>query len=217
MGHVGHACLIVAALVVACGRSDGSPPRPLDGAHVRLLGRSSPLPVSKRNDLAAMTADYACTFDSYELQIVCAARGGKDVARFGREGGSPGELRRSGTLVSGPGETVGFVDTRNKRVSLFSRAGYVGELPRPGTLSPAAELSEDSTFTGHGFPALSGPPVLTVSNVDLGRSPDHVNWEVRLEFDPRELESSDVPVSHRPSRQRRSASGDAGVESRDRG
>lgn len=193
MRHDGRVCLLLTALLVACDRGESSPPRPLEDARVRLLGSSPPLPVSADNDLAAVTGDYACTFDTYEVQIVCAARGGERVARFGREGGGPGELRDLGTLVSGPHGTAAFVDSRNRRISLFSSDGYVGQLPLPSGLLLAGDLPADSTFTGHGFPAVGGPPVLTVVNVRQHR--DSINWEVRLEFDPQELGSEGVSLA----------------------
>lgn len=185
--------LLLTALLVACDRGEQAPPRPLDDASVRLLGSSPPLPVSADNDLAAVTGDYACAFDTYEVQIVCAARGGERVARFGREGGGPGELRDLGALVSGPHGTAAFVDSRNRRISLFSADGYVGQLPDPSGLRLAADLPEDSTFTGQGFPAIGGPPVLTVVNVRQHR--DSVNWKVILEFDPQELGSPGMLIS----------------------
>jgi len=193
MRHSGCVYLLLTATLTACDRFEQSPPRPLDEVGLRLLGSSPPLPVSADNNLAAVTADYACTFDSYEVQIACAARGGEDVVRFGREGGGPGELGELGTLVSGPGGTVAFVDPRNQRISLFSTSGYVGQLPLPPNLLLAADLSEDSTLTGHGFPAFAGPPLLTVVNVREHR--DNVNWEVRLEFDPQELGSEKVSLA----------------------
>ena len=182
--------LLLTTLLVACDRGEHPPPRPLDGARVRLLGSSPPLPPSADIHFPAMTSQYACTFDTYEVQIACAARGGEEIARFGREGGGPGELGNIGELVSGPGETVASVDVRNRRISLFSQAGFVGDWPRRDVPPIAGDLPEDSTFTGHGFPAFAGPPVLTIANVHIGKHRHSVNWQVRLEFDPREVPSS---------------------------
>ncbi len=66
-------------------------------------------------------------------------------------------------------------------------------MPLPDGLWLAADLPADSTFTGQGFPAFGGPPVLTVVNARQRR--DSINWQVRLEFDPQELGSEQVSMA----------------------
>jgi len=60
--------------------------RHLAEARVQLLGRSAPPSTSSRDEFAAVFPGYAWAFDSYEVQVVCAALGGSDMTRFGGKG-----------------------------------------------------------------------------------------------------------------------------------
>lgn len=184
--------LLLLGALTSCGQETQSPPRSLAPSVVTFTASSPPLPLSLSNGMAEASPYYACTFDSYEMQIACAARGGERVDRFGREGRGPGELGSFGMLVGGPNETAGFIDRVNQRVTLFSAEGYSGELRLPPRLLVFADdVGPDSTFTVHSFPGIGGPPVL---NIFYTREhPDSANWRLRLEFDPQELDAGPDP------------------------
>lgn len=191
LSRVGLFYVLLTALF-SCDRDEHAPPRPLDDSVIAFAGSSPPLPLSLSDDLTEVYPDYVCTFDSFEVQIACAARGGREVDRFGREGRGPGELGGLGMLVGGPDETAGFIDIRNQRITLFSAAGYVGELRKPaGLLVFADDIAPDSTYMVHNFPGTGGPPVLNILNTR--EHPDSGNWRLRLEFDPRELDANPDP------------------------
>lgn len=97
----------------------------------------------------------ACVIDAYEVQVRCVDRSGDVVGVFGREGEGPGEFGWLYTLVGGPNNTVGAVDNRLHRFSVFEPSGIlVSEVLLPGEahiLNPVRRFS--TTIEGVSFVA----------------------------------------------------------------
>lgn len=75
----------------------------------------------------------ACVIDSYEVRVRCVDRSGDVVGVFGGEGEGPGEFSWLTKLVGGPNNTVGTIDNRLNRLSVFESSGVlVSEVLLPG-------------------------------------------------------------------------------------
>lgn len=71
--------------------------------------------------------DRACVMDSYESQVVCGGVAWRDIVRVGREGQGPGEFRAlTGVAVHGS-EQVAVTDLGNRRLTLLTLDGRVGQ------------------------------------------------------------------------------------------
>ena len=77
----------------------------------------------------------ACVSEYYEVRVRCLSRDGSIVGVFGREGEGPGEFESLGSLVGGMDGTVGVVDYRANRFSVFEPTGtLVTSVPIPGAV-----------------------------------------------------------------------------------
>ena len=92
------------------------------------------VPLSAAGDIALMSDEAtACVIDSYEVRVRCVDRSGDVVGVFGREGEGPGEFGWLANLVGGPDNTVGTMDHRLNRFSVFEPSGVlVSEVLLPG-------------------------------------------------------------------------------------
>ena len=122
----------VAALLAfagACGQGDAAG----DAIFTPEVIGTVVLPLSE-SDRVALLADErtACAIDSYEGQIRCVDSEGAVVGVFGRKGEGPGEFGRPGYLARGEEGTVGVVDARLGRFTVFEPSGaYLSEVKLP--------------------------------------------------------------------------------------
>lgn len=80
--------------------------------------------------------DTVCVIDSYSVQVACAGRGAPFHA-FGKEGAGPGEFRVPLSLVRGPDGTLGVVDGKLSRLTVFRPSGaLVTDVSLPFLFSP---------------------------------------------------------------------------------
>ena len=136
-------------LATACGQADSADP-----TFTPELITSTTLPPSE-NDQVALLADErtACVIDSYEVRVRCVDGEGTVVGVFGREGEGPGEFARPAYLARGDEETVGVMDLRLSRFTIFEPSGaYVSDVITP-----------DALFT----PVSSFGDVLTGASADM--------------------------------------------------
>ena len=110
---------------------------------------TSRAPLSQNSRVALVNQATACVIESFEHRIYCADRNDVPVGVFGREGEGPGEFRRPTRLIRGPDETIGVVDPRLARMTVFDLTGtQVGEVRLPGSTFVDAALFFSSTLIG---------------------------------------------------------------------
>ena len=123
----------VLALAVAMGCSDQQAPN----YHVfePALVASTPVPLDAGNIALLADERTACVSEYYEKRIRCVDPDGSIVGVFGREGEGPGEFTGVSSLVGGMDGTVGVVDYRTNRFSVFEPTGaLVTAVPIPGAV-----------------------------------------------------------------------------------
>ena len=109
------------------------------------------VPLSQGGSIALLSDENtACVIDTYEVQVRCVDRNGDAVGVFGREGEGPGEFSWPHRLVGGPNNTVGTVDDRLQRFSVFEPTGVLtSEVLYPGDahlMNPVGRFT--TTFAG---------------------------------------------------------------------
>ena len=113
-----QAALVATLIAAACGE-------PADVAfHPIKLDplASAPSPLSVRSGLTLLASGAACVIDSYWHRVNCIDPGGESV-EFGAEGEGPGEFTFPGDVLRGPSGTIGVVDRRLQRLSMFAASG----------------------------------------------------------------------------------------------
>jgi len=133
---------LLVATVLAGGAFDGISAQTLVPERIGTVE----VPLSQGGSIALMSDEKtACVIDSYEMQVRCVDRSGDVVGVFGREGEGPGEFGWLYRLVGGPNNTVGTVDNRLQRFSVFEPLGaLVSEVALPGEaliMNPARRFS----------------------------------------------------------------------------
>ena len=113
-----HAALVTTLLAAACSESADVTLQPIE---LDALA-SAPSPLSVRSGVTLLPAGAACVIDSYGHRVTCLDPGGESV-EFGAEGEGPGEFTFPGDVLRGPSSTIGVVDRRLRRLSLFSASG----------------------------------------------------------------------------------------------
>lgn len=167
--------ILCLALTLSCGVADGiSAPNMV----AERMGTVR-VPWSSNSSIALLSDEStACVIDSYEVRVQCVDRSGDMVGVFGRKGEGPGEFGSLSKLVGGPDNTVGTVDTRLNRFSVFDPSGVlVTEVALPGaafTLNPVTRFSTTLvgvsivTFDPYVIEAGAGPGgLLAMFEVDL--------------------------------------------------
>lgn len=110
--------LVTTLLTAACGE-----PAAVEFQPIRLHPvASAPSPLSVRSGLTLLADGAACVIDSYRHRVSCIDPGGESV-EFGAEGEGPGEFTFPGDVLRGPSGTIGVVDRRLQRLSMFSASG----------------------------------------------------------------------------------------------
>ena len=78
-------------------------------------------PLSESGGVALVSAQVACTIDSFESRIHCTDSRRRTVGAFGREGEGPGEFRGPLWLLRGPDGLVAAFDLGLARLTFLSR------------------------------------------------------------------------------------------------
>ena len=136
-----------------------------------------PSPLSRSSQLTLLAGGAACVIESYRHRATCIDPGGESV-EFGAEGEGPGEFTFPGDVLRGPSGTVGVVDRRLHRLSMFSASGEflasTGGLP--DRFAASRRAVQDGTVLGwyRRSDASSDQPLVQVEiDVATGR----VVWE----------------------------------------
>jgi len=145
--NAGRTTVLLLAITLAGGAFDGISAQTLVPERIGTVQ----VPLSQGGSIALLSDENtACVIDSYEVQVRCFNRSGDVVGVFGREGEGPGEFGWLLRLVGGPNHTVGTVDQRLHRFSVFEPSGVlVGEVLFPGEanlINPVGRFA--TTFAG---------------------------------------------------------------------
>lgn len=149
---VAVSAVVLAGLVAGCSE-DGSRPNARDGVELRLVRDVSTVPeaggepvVYEPRELTSLGSDRAAVLDVGSPRIVVVdVRSGEAVARFGRQGGGPGEIAGGWAhLWEGPAGELMVADPENRRVMRYSASGEL--------------LAERSLATEWGIGAWMGVP-----------------------------------------------------------
>ena len=130
-GRLGPCGVLALALALGCGDRQAPNHQLFEPA----LAATTPVPLDAGS--VALLADErtACVSEYYEVRVRCVDRDGSIVGVFGRAGEGPGEFGSISLLVGGMDGTVGVVDNRANRFSVFEPAGaLVMEVPTPGAM-----------------------------------------------------------------------------------
>ena len=114
---------------------------------------TTPMPLTVSGPIALLADERtACVGEPYESRVRCVDRDGSIVGFFGREGEGPGEFTGLSRLVGGLDGTVGMVDDRANRFSVFKPTGaFVTDVPTPGAargLTPAGPFGATVSMVG---------------------------------------------------------------------
>ena len=121
--RMGRPVTLALAFTVFCGGSASAVAQTLVPERIA----SVQVPLSRSGSIALLSdRNTACVIDSYEVQIRCVNRTGDVIGVFGREGEGPGEFGGLSQLVGGPDNTLGAVDNRHSRYSVFEPIGGPG-------------------------------------------------------------------------------------------
>ena len=176
---------IVSCIVVACAQDRQLCPMST-AADLEPLAQSGSLPYSLNDTFAILDDSTACIVDSYEVRILCGDRNWGRVTALGREGKGPGELSPNGYLVSGPADSVSYVDPGNSRLTVFTPGSAGRSFEWPALVGPAGEWDRSGRLAAYAFPSTpSGTPELRVVTLDLEGK---VLAENKLRFDPGTLD-----------------------------
>ena len=133
------------------------------------LVATTPAPLDAGNIALLADERTACVSEFYEKRIRCVDPDGSIVGVFGREGEGPGEFTGVSSLVGGMDGTVGVVDYRTNRFSVFEPTGalvtavqipgavliptptgrFGGTVSMVGTLSSAARETRQPAGSGY--------------------------------------------------------------------
>ena len=191
--------LVTALLVAACGGPADISLQPIGLDPFA----SAPSPLSVRSGLTLLPGGAACVIDSYWHRVTCTDPVGEPVD-IGAEGEGPGEFTFPGDVLRGPSGTIGVVDRRLHRLSMFSASGEflasTGGLP--ARFSPSRREVKDGTVLGwYRRSDSNGDPPLVQAEIDAATG--RVAWERAFPYE------DDVVSCSTPSRRiSRLANGD---------
>lgn len=124
-------------------------------------------PPSTSDEVVLLEGGAACVIETYWYRVVCADPGGESFT-FGAEGEGPGEFTRPTDILRGPAGTIGVVDGRLNRLSVFSRSG------RFMAASPGLP-----TFLTHAGRSIAGGTMAAgYLELDPGAGPSFVQAEI---------------------------------------
>ena len=102
--------------------------------------------LSQVDDIALVSQQVVCGIDSYETQVRCTDRAGSPVGIFGREGEGPDEFGDLSAIERGPDGTVGIIDLKLNRLSVYTPSGaLVSQAGMPPRFAPHY-VAESSVF-----------------------------------------------------------------------
>ncbi|MYC51517.1 MAG: hypothetical protein F4X47_04270 [Gammaproteobacteria bacterium] len=109
----------------------------------------SNVPFTLNRDIALTSDGSVCVINSFEFQVFCTDQSGNRTSSLGRRGAGPGEFLHPGRLLRGPNDTMGVVDFRLNKMSIFQLSGeLVSEVGLPGTMFSPSVTSFDSSVMG---------------------------------------------------------------------
>ena len=118
----GRTATLWLAIMVAGGAIDGVSAQTLVPERIG----TADVPMSQDGSIALMSDETtACGIDSYEVRVRCIDRSGDVVGVFGHQGRGPGEFQLVTHVVGGPENSVGVVDNRLGRFSVFEPSGVL--------------------------------------------------------------------------------------------
>ena len=100
------------------------------------------VPFSMHLDVALVSEDVACVISSFEPLVYCVDGQRQVVARFGREGEGPGELRRPAYVERGPDGAVAVFDLARAQMTSFRPDGTLVSEARMPVDFVGAELRD---------------------------------------------------------------------------
>ena len=167
------AALVTTLLVAACGGPAEVALRP-----IRLDPlASAPSPLSVRSGLTLLPGGAACVIDSYWRRVACIDPAGESV-QIGSEGEGPGEFMFPGDVLRGPSGTIGVVDRRLHRLSLFSTSGEflasAGGLP-DRFIASRRSVADGTVLGWYRRPDSNGDQPLVQAEIDVATG--RVEWE----------------------------------------
>ena len=194
-----QAALFTMLVAAACGEPADIAIEPIKLDQIA----SAPAPLSVRSGLTLLRGGAACVIDSYWHRVICIDPGGESV-EFGTEGEGPGEFTFPGDVLRGPSGTVGVVDRRLHRLSLFSGSGEflasTGGLP--DRLSASRREAMDGTVLGW-YRRLDSNGDRPVVQAEIDVATGRVEWARAFPYEA-EVVSCSTPLQ----RTRRLANGD---------
>ena len=182
----GRTTTLLLALTLAYGVPDGISAQTLVPEQIG----TAQVPLSSGGSIALLSDENtACVIDSYEVQVRCINRSGDVVGVFGREGEGPGEFGRPPSLVGGADNTVGAVDVRLNRFSVFEPSGVlVTEVVLPGAAFTMAPVQRFST-------TIAGVSIVTFDPnvVEAGAGPGGMLALFEIDIESAEVVREEVP------------------------
>ena len=153
----------VALLTAACGeQGDSASPSARLEPYASVVS-----PPSMSDEVVLLEAGSACVIDTYWYRVVCTDPGDESFM-FGAEGEGPGEFTDPGGILRGPAGTIGVVDRRLDRLSMFSGSG--------GFLTSTPGIP--SFLLASGPSAMGGTMVGSYYRLDLANGSSFVNAEI---------------------------------------
>ncbi|WP_419934657.1 hypothetical protein [Candidatus Palauibacter sp.] len=153
----------IALLAAACGEpGDSASPSARLEPYASVVS-----PPSMFDEVVLLEAGSACVIDTYLYRVVCTDPGDESFM-FGAEGEGPGEFTDPGGILRGPAGTIGVVDRRLDRLSMFSGSG--------GFLTSTPGIP--SFLLASGPSAMGGTMVGSYYRLDLANGSSFVNAEI---------------------------------------
>ena len=118
-----------------------------------MLVATATVPLTASGTVALLADERtACVSETYETRVRCVDRDGSTIGLFGREGEGPGEFTTISGLVGGMDGTIGVVDNRANRFSVFEPTGaLVSDVLTPGAalgVTPTGPFDETLSMVG---------------------------------------------------------------------
>lgn len=151
---------IVGAAILLGSCQPDAPGVPGGGPGLVLVDSATSIPASETHSIAIVTDTRACVINSYEKEVLCGDRNWTDAHTVGRVGAGPGEFRNPGSVLRGPAGSVGVLDARLRRLTVFDEIGTLSFTASiPFLLRPDASFDSiiAGSFVGGTLPGTNTP------------------------------------------------------------
>ena len=165
--------MAVALLTAACSeQGDSASPSARLEPYASLVS-----PPSMSAEIVLLESGRACVIDTYWYRVVCSDPGGESFT-FGNEGEGPGEFTDPRGILRGPAGTIGVLDRRLDRVSMFSGSGtFLTSTPGiPSFLLASGPSAMGGTMVGSYY-RLDLANGSSFVNAEIDRATGRVVWE----------------------------------------